>query len=262
MALTALIPLFWIALIVLGIVVIQRSALKHKKSLTFCVVAVVLILWQLSGSLYYFMTFPSPEAAFLAENSEEQPLLTVEGEHTDLVAATGSFAILTRTEQGWKCNSFFASSTLYRDFKKGIIALVQRHNDSGDCYILLTLPYCEECSIEDNTGAQYYEEPFVGTDPDMQGSRQFYAYIGTLDEDYSVTVNGAEFNIPSSSQPVDSLHLWSTILSMVVFLSVMIAGTIWIVHSQLGSRLQKALMIFGLLLLSMFLGSIILSLFA
>lgn len=270
MALSFLIPLFWLALAVLGITVIRRSSVNHKKRWTICVVVLVLLLWELSGLLVYVIPFSSPEAAYQSihpqfTQSEHDPLI-LEGKTSALIidgdASEQSHQFMIRKNNEWKLSGLFAPSFPYTIHDNGISIYLYNWRSSQDHYLCVLLsPFETECNIEPSDAAVFYEYPAPDVDTDALRYRSFYAYIGPLEEDYELAVNGVTFCIPKASALGDPEPVWPYFLSMACALALLIAGSIGIIRIRTISRARKAVMIFGLLLLSMFLGTVLLTLF-
>lgn len=269
MALTALIPLFWIALIVLGIVVIRRSSATHKKRWTICVVVLVLLLWELSGLLVYVIPFSSPETAYLSTHpqsiqSEHKPLI-VKGKTSALVidgdASEQSLQFMIRKDNAWKLSGLFGSSFPYTLHDNGISVYLYSWRSSQDNYLCVLLsPHATECSIEPSDSTVFYEYPAPGSEADTLRFRNFYAYIGTLEEDYEFTVNGTSFRIPKAADLGAPEPIWPQFLSLFGTLAIMIVGSIWIIRIRSLSRGKKALLIFLLILFAMFLNVFLMTL--
>lgn len=195
MFLRRMVFVFWISLIVIGIFVVRHRSPKHRERWIGGWVVFVLLLWELSGFVPLLYSFPSAEEAFHYAYSDEIKL-TVEGDHTCLVIGGHSYERTTikKTDSGWKNTISFATSTIFQEQQNGVVVSVFQHKASGDCYISVVVPYLLECELTDSSQSTYYECP--DTNPKgSQAARYYYAYIGSVGEDYTVEVNDLKFQV-------------------------------------------------------------------
>lgn len=183
----------WISLIAVGIFVIRRRNPKHRKRWIGGWIFFVLLLWILSDSIPLLYTFPSAEEAFQYEYAEEIKL-KVEGYHTCLLVGENHEATVVKTASGWKNNSSLATSQAYLWQKNDIFAYVLRHKPSGDCYVAVGIPYLLDYEITDSNQSTFYKCPDMASEG-TQAVSFYYAYVGSVEKDYTVKVNGIEFRI-------------------------------------------------------------------
>ena len=258
-----LLSLFWAAAMVFGIFKIQRSSMQHKKRWTVCVVLLALVLWELSGLLVYVIPFSSPEAAYQSIHpqfmqAEHEPLI-LEGKTSALMVegdvSEQSLQVIIRKNDRWKLSSHFNSPFPYTIHDNGISIYVYSLRGSQDHYVCVLLPPFEtESSIESPSSTVFYEFPAPDDNTDAPSFRNFYAYIGTLDSDYTVTVNGTPFCIPKASELGDPAPLWPQFLLLIGVVVLLAVGSIGIIRIRALSKVRKAVLIFLLLLLTMSLG--------
>lgn len=195
MTLRQLIHLFWLSLIAIGILVIQRWNPKHRNRWIGVCIIFVLLLWQLSGFVPLLYPFSTPEEAFHYTCGEEISL-KIEGSHTCLLIGENSAKQTTiiKTDSGWKNTFSLATQTLFQWQKNGIIVYALQHKASGDCYLAVVAPYLVNCEISDSNQSTFYKCPDMAPEG-KQVVNYYYAYIGSVDENYEVHVNDLTFTV-------------------------------------------------------------------
>lgn len=193
--------IFWTLVILGSLWLIKKSRLKNKKRARIISVMLGIALWTVSGFFLVtenvFVTFPSPEAAYQYTHTEGPPYYTVSGSHTDMVIGisednTCVWRIFPRTEGGWRVGSPFDVKTYWYAFDDGIMINVDQHKKTGDCYLWLVYPYALGKEVYDSNQSVFYISPAL--DPRSK-SVAYYAYVGDIDENYVITVNGTDYKI-------------------------------------------------------------------
>ena len=261
-----LLPLFLIVAIFVGISLVRRSSLAHKKRWNGCIIAAGVALAILSGQLIYLVPFSSPEDAFIAMHSEsrllEEELLTIEGETSAWVLGSDTAQFVKRDGNGWKLAGVRDfSSPFYMTHADNITILVEGLSSSRDRYIcVIRFPVSEDCRFDTPPGTVFYERSDPETVRSEARARHFYAYIGSLEEDYEFTVNDTSFRIPKAAELSTPEPVWPQFLPLFGTLAIIIVGSIWIIRIRSLSRGKKALLIFLLILFAMFLNVFLMTL--
>ena len=254
MFLFRLLPVFWVAAIVFGCIMVGHSTLAHQKRWKRCIIAAGLVLWTLSGLSVYIISFSSPEAAFAAMHTQadlpEEELLTLEGETSAWVIGVDSTQFIKKNGNRWKLAGVRDfSSSFYMAHADNITILVEGLGNSRDRYICVTMfPASEECRFDTPQGTVFYEKSDPETVQPEVRSRHFYAYIGSLETPYEFTLNGASFRIPKTADLGAPKPIWPQFLLLFCTLALLIVGSIGIIRIRGLSRAKKVLLIFLLLL--------------
>ena len=258
MFLFRLLPVFWIAAMVFGCIMVGRSTLMHKKCWNGCVIAAGLVLWTLSGLLVYLVPFSSPEAAFIGmhspSGSQEEELLTIEGDSSAYVLGNDSSQFVIKHGGKWKLAGLSTFSYAYSAHVDNISISVDGLRGPGDHYVcIMFFPASEECRIETPQNTVFYEKTDSDEEQGDFRSRTFYAYIGALNEDFPLTVNGNDLTIPKSAQINGPSRLSGDLLRLLGCVVLLVLGIVLVCFRVKRSG-RKIAAIFGVILLDLFFG--------
>lgn len=191
----------WLSVFIVCLIVVKQTSLKNKRKWTILLSAVILILWFISSFIpveNVFVTFHSPTAAYQYTHVEKAQL-TVEGDNTDLVVGgddtTITFAILRKENGGWKLENKFNAETIYSNYSKGVSVDVYRHKETGDCYIAVFMTNYDTNDIKDNYNTTFSFYDFSENSASANTFYSAYAFIGALETNYELNVNGVVFQI-------------------------------------------------------------------
>lgn len=253
-------PIFWTITMIAGIFMVGCSSLAHKKIWTGCIIVAVLVLWALSGHLIYLAPFGSPEEAYAGMHSRstrtEDELLTIEGETSAWVLDEDNSQFVLKEGDNWNLTGFLTLPSPYYVYGDDITISVEGPSTSRDRYVCVRLfPAPEECRIDTPQHTVFYEEPGSDIALAEYRLRTFYAYIGTLEEDFQLTVNGTEFTIPTTAQFMGPSRFFMDSFRQMICFALIILGIILICRR--GKRIgRQAAAIFGVIVLGLSLGTL------
>lgn len=179
----------------IGFIVIKRINIIHKRKWYLIVFAMVVILTTISALVPIenaFITFSSPESAYQYSNSGDVKLI-VDGKETDFIIGakgkTNSYAIIPKTDRGWKMSIGIDTKRVVQTMSDGIIIYVYQYKNSDDYYITIMDTNGGSLIITDNNNSTFY----ALSETNSALNKTFYTYyasINGINEQYTLTVNG------------------------------------------------------------------------
>lgn len=174
---------------------IQRSRICHKR--TWIVSAFIVTIALAAASAFIpvedtFVTFSSAEKAY-HYNHSGSVMLEVSGKKTSfLVGKRGNayeYAIIPKVEHGWKLGLGADIEQVGQIASDGVFIQVYKHKKSEECFIVVQAVQGGMADISDmqNSEFLYLEEKNRALNNSFY---TYYAYIGNLNDEYALTVNG------------------------------------------------------------------------
>lgn len=139
-----------------------------------------------------FLTFSSIESAYSYNNKGEAKFV-VEGKETDFVIGGKEnnyvISIIPKSNNGWKIGlGVYTKKLCHKVYNKTSVDLYQ-YKDSDEYYIVVTTSK-NNAEIKDNRNTRFY---YYSEEDDMFG-RSYCAYINDFNNQYTLTINGEEFD--------------------------------------------------------------------
>lgn len=191
---TTRIAFYGLALMI-GILVTRKwHAVKRRKWIMgiLALAVVFSVVLTLNPVEKYFVTFSSPQSAYYYNHLGSVELI-VEGEKTCFVVGrngnTYVCEIIPKEGDRWKLGTGIDTKMVTNIFSDGIVVHIYQYKNTGEYYI----------SAQDTTGGP--STIYDSLDSDFQYVQEsksminktyyiYYAYIGGLDSQYFLTVNG------------------------------------------------------------------------
>lgn len=191
---------FGFLIFIIGLLIIRRSHIVHKRKWSAVSLVVAVILTTISAMIpieNVFLTFPSPELAYHYTNSGDVKLF-VDGEETVFVVGTKGdtsvYAIIPKSDNGWKLGMGSDTKRVVQIIDDGVIVYVFQYKDSHDYYIAVSDTNGDLFAVEDNYNSEFY--CLDNTNNTLNKTvYTYYAYINDLNEQYMLIVNGKEISI-------------------------------------------------------------------
>ena len=171
---------------------IQRSRICHKR--TWIVSAFIITIALAAASAFIpvedtFVTFSSAEKAY-HYNHSGSVMLEVSGKKTSfLVGKRGNayeYAIIPKVEHGWKLGLGADIEQVGQIASDGVFIQVYKHKKSEECFIVVQGGMADISDMQ-NSEFLYLEEKNRALNNSFY---TYYAYIGNLNDEYALTVNG------------------------------------------------------------------------
>lgn len=191
---------FWGLVFAACFLAIRKSRVIHKRKWFFITIFIAIIFTILSALIPVenaFVTFKSPKSAYNYINSGDVKLI-VNGETTDFVIGQNgdvdSYLIVPKSGEGWKLGMGFDTQRVRQLVSNGIAIYVYQYKHSSEYYITVLDTNGGISEISDN-----YNSEFTHLDKTNLALEKtfytYYAYIGDLNDDYTITVNGNKLQL-------------------------------------------------------------------
>lgn len=191
--------IFWSFIAVLGLVFLARRKRPRKNKYTF--LAIIVSLFILSSVFPIersFLAFSTPEEAYRYIYTYDTPVYVIGGDSTDLVYSCddeGAYVleIIRRSNNGWKLGYITDMKTNIYNVDQGVYLQIHKHRKTGECYLFLVCPASKE-HIQDSLESEFMIDPYSEV-TDEYGFVNYFAYLGKLQEQYSITINDKTYEI-------------------------------------------------------------------
>lgn len=186
---------FWSIAFISSIFVIRKSRVIHKRRWSIVAFIISIVLTTISALLPIedaFITFSSPESAYNYKNYGSVKLI-VNGEKTDLIVGEKGdadvYEIVPKSNNGWKLGMGFDTKRVIQTISDGITIYVYQYRNTNDYYITIFDTNEGSLDITDNHNSdfKYLEKSNSTLDKTFY---TYYAYIGSFDDKYALTMNG------------------------------------------------------------------------
>ncbi len=192
---------FWVGLLFVGLFVMNKSKLSHKKQYVIAIGIIIIVLWVLSNLIpieNFFVTFSSPEDAFNYVNSEDVKLV-IQGKNSDFVIGERDstnfvYMIIPKNENGWKIGRGLDTKLRMQKMHNGIFINVYQYKNTGDYYLVVSGASGSKLQIKDSLDSQflYFENINNKT---SETYITYYASIFKIDAQYWINIDGEEIHL-------------------------------------------------------------------
>ena len=185
------IVLFIICLIIIN----KKRFLAHKRRLTIVSFIMVLLLTTVTFFVpveNLFITFPTLESSYKYNNSNCIDLI-VDGEKSAFVVGSqndiDNYFIVPKSNDGWKLGMGFNKKIIEKKILDDIIIYLYQYKGTNDYYITIFNVKRDSLNISDSINSKFqYTEKYNNVE--CKNYYAYFAYIGNLNYNYTLTVNG------------------------------------------------------------------------
>ena len=188
--------LFIICLIIIN----KKNFFAHKRRLT--IVSFIMVLLLTTVTVFVpvenlFITFPTLESSYRYNNSNRIDLI-VDGEKSAFVVGSqndiDNYFIVPKSNDGWKLGMGFNKKIIEKKLLDDIIIYLYKYKGTNDYYITIFNVKRDSLNISDSINSKFqYTEKYNNIE--CKNCYAYFAYIGNLNYNYTLTVNGKTIKI-------------------------------------------------------------------
>ena len=190
----SLIYLVIVSLLGVAFLILRKKRLSRKCALLVVIAGILccVLTCILFTSSSLFAQFSTPYGAYRATHNGNKALV-IEGNHSALVVATEESAdaytpyILLKGKNGWKAPGLLDSHTITRKEFPDLSLRIDRAQNTSDYYVAI-YSIGSQITVLDSNNSVFQ---VLDSNESARGIiYAYYAWVDSLDETYSITVNG------------------------------------------------------------------------
>lgn len=189
---------FWGVALIISFLLIARRQIRYKRRwaiAAFMIIVLLTVIFSLIPIENAFMTFSSPESAYNYNHSGNVRLI-VTGEKNDFIVGDNgdvyAYAIVPKSNGHWKIGMGFDTKRVFQATSDGIVIYVYQYKNSSDYFVTVLDTKGGKLDITDSHSSDFK----CLEDSNSTLGKEFYtyyAYVGGLDDDYCITIDGQPF---------------------------------------------------------------------